>query len=90
MPTKRSQFALWFAVSYGLVSVAWIAGSDRLVGALFKDVPTVTRLQTYDVSVDEPALAAYCAAILALPEMREWTAAALQEPEAIDELEVEF
>ena len=52
--------------------------------------PVVTRLQTYDVSVDEPALAAYCAAILALPEMLEWTAAALQEPEAIDELEVEF
>jgi glutathione S-transferase len=52
--------------------------------------PVVTRLQTYDVSVDEPALAAYCAAILALPEMLEWKAAALQEPEAIDELEVEF
>jgi glutathione S-transferase len=52
--------------------------------------PVVTRLQTYDVSVDEPALAAYCAAILALPEMKEWTASALQEPEAIDELDVEF
>jgi hypothetical protein len=27
--------------------------------------------------------------MLALPEMQEWTAAALQEPEAIDELDVE-
>ena len=46
MSTKRSQFALWFAVSYGLVSFAWIAGSDRLAGALFSDAQTVTRLQT--------------------------------------------
>ena len=52
--------------------------------------PVVTRLQTYDVAVDEPVLAAYCAAILALPEMQAWKASALQEPEAIDELEVEF
>ncbi len=52
--------------------------------------PVVTRLQTYDVAVNEPVLAAYCAAILALPALREWTEAALQEPEAIDELEVEF
>ena len=52
--------------------------------------PVATRLQTYDVSVDEPLLATYCAAILALPEMQEWKAAALLEPEAIDELEVEF
>lgn len=52
--------------------------------------PVVTRLQTYDVAVQRPASAAYCAAILALPQMQAWTAAALAEPEAIDELEVEF
>jgi glutathione S-transferase len=52
--------------------------------------PVVTRLQTYDVHVDDPACAAYCRTILDLPEMQEWTRAALQEPEAIDELEVEF
>lgn len=52
--------------------------------------PVVTRLQTYDVTLSDPACAAYCKAILALPAMREWTAAALLEPEAIDELEVEF
>jgi glutathione S-transferase len=52
--------------------------------------PVVTRLKTYDVQVADAACAAYCQAILALPAMQEWTAAALAEPEAIDELEVEF
>ncbi len=52
--------------------------------------PVVTRLQTYDVKVDDPACAAWCATILAMPAMQAWTAAALAEPEAIDELEVEF
>lgn len=52
--------------------------------------PVVTRLRTYDVAVSDPAIAAWCARILALPEMQEWTAAALLEPEAIDELDVEF
>ncbi|MEY8690218.1 MAG: glutathione S-transferase family protein [Leptothrix sp. (in: b-proteobacteria)] len=52
--------------------------------------PVVTRLQTYDVAVSHKACAAYCQTILALPEMTEWIAAARLEPEAIDELEVEF
>ncbi len=52
--------------------------------------PVVTRLRTYDVKVEDPACAAYCDTILALPEMKEWIAAAKQEPEAIDELEMEF
>ncbi len=52
--------------------------------------PVVTRLQTYDVEVADPACAAYCRTILALPALQEWIAAALAEPEAIDELEVEF
>jgi glutathione S-transferase len=51
--------------------------------------PVVTRLQTYDVRVPDPASAAWCQRMLALPEMQEWTAAALREPEAIDELDVE-
>jgi glutathione S-transferase len=52
--------------------------------------PVVTRLATYGVAITDPACAAYGAAILALPEMAEWAKAALAEPEAIDELEVEF
>lgn len=52
--------------------------------------PVVTRLKTYDVRVTDAPSAAWCERMLALPEMREWIAAAQAEPEAIDELEVEF
>ena len=52
--------------------------------------PVVTRFKTYDVRMTDPACAAYCEAILAMPELQAWTAAALLEPDAIDELEVEF
>jgi glutathione S-transferase len=51
--------------------------------------PVVTRLLTYKVPQDGPC-SAYCAAIMALPDVQEWVAAALQEPEAIDELDAEF
>ena len=52
--------------------------------------PVVTRLLTYDVKITDEACVAYCDTIMALPEMKEWNAAALLEPEAIDELEAEF
>jgi glutathione S-transferase len=52
--------------------------------------PVVTRLRTYDVRVADAASAAWCQRIIAMPEMKEWTAAAQQEPEAIDELDMEF
>ncbi len=52
--------------------------------------PVVTRLKTYDVRLSDKACIVYCQAIMALPEMKEWIEAALAEPEAIDELEVEF
>ena len=51
--------------------------------------PVVTRFATYDVKLDAQ-LSAYCKTILAMPEMKEWTAAALMEPDDIQELEVEF
>lgn len=51
--------------------------------------PEVTRCITYGVPLD-PACAAYCKAILALPAMQEWVTAACQEPDEIDELEAEF
>ncbi|WP_342130401.1 glutathione S-transferase [Hydrogenophaga sp. OTU3427] len=51
--------------------------------------PVVTRFLTYDVALD-PVCAAYCQRIMALPAMREWVAAALEEPEEIDELDAEF
>ena len=51
--------------------------------------PVVTRFATYDVKLDAQ-LSAYCKTIRAMPEMKEWTAAALMEPDDIQELEVEF
>ena len=38
----------------------------------------------------EPQLKAYADLIMAMPEMREWIAAAKAEPEEIEELEVEY
>jgi len=51
--------------------------------------PVVTRFRTYDVKMTG-ACGAYCEQIAALPEMREWTEAALREPDEIGEFEVEF
>ena len=51
--------------------------------------PVVTRFITYGVALP-PVCAAYCDTIMALPAMQEWVAAAMVEPEEIDELEAEF
>ena len=51
--------------------------------------PVVTRFVTYDVHVDSDC-ARYCDQIMALPEMIEWCNAAILEPEALEELEMEF
>jgi glutathione S-transferase len=51
--------------------------------------PVVTRFVTYAVPLDA-ACSAYCKTITALPEMKEWTAAALREADEIEELDMEF
>lgn len=51
--------------------------------------PVVTRFLTYCVPLDA-ACSAYCEAVMALPEMQEWVQAALQEPEEIEELDMDF
>ena len=51
--------------------------------------PVVTRFVTYDVKL-EPLLKAYADTIMAMPEMKEWIAAAKEEPAEIEELEVEY
>lgn len=66
----------------------WLFGTRPSVAdAMY--APVVTRLRTYDVPMDA-AGGAYCAHILAWPDLCEWIAAAQQEPEEIEELEVEF
>lgn len=51
--------------------------------------PVCTRFLTYDVNVDPDSLG-YCKTIMALPQMKEWVAAAKAEPEELEELDVEF
>ena len=51
--------------------------------------PVVTRFVTYGIAMDAQC-ASYCQHVMALPAMKEWVAAAQQEPEEIDELEAEF
>jgi glutathione S-transferase len=51
--------------------------------------PVATRFLTYDVKLTKPCIL-YCQAIMALPEMKEWVAAAKAEPEEIEELDMDF
>jgi glutathione S-transferase len=66
----------------------FLFGAQRtLADAMF--APVVTRFITYDVPLDD-ASAAYCRTVVAMPEMQEWTAKALAEPDEIEELDMEF
>lgn len=66
----------------------WLFGEQRcMADAMY--APVVTRFLTYSVDLD-PVCAAYCETVMAMPEMKEWVAAAKLEPQDIEELEVEF
>jgi len=66
----------------------YLFGTGRtLADAMY--APVATRFLTYDVPLDA-ACAAYCATIMAMPEMQPWIDAAKLEPDDIEELEVEF
>lgn len=51
--------------------------------------PVVTRFQSYGIKLD-PLCSGYSRQILAMPHLREWTAAALLEPDEIEGLDAEF
>ena len=51
--------------------------------------PVTTRFATYDVHVDR-VCDDYCRTIAAWPLMKEWAAAAAEEPDEFEELDVEF
>jgi glutathione S-transferase len=51
--------------------------------------PVCTRFITYDVKLDK-ASAAYCKTIMAMPLMQEWIEVAKEEPDEVEELDVEF
>jgi glutathione S-transferase len=65
----------------------YLFGKLSVADAMY--APVVTRFLTYGVKLD-PDCAAYCQAIMALPAMQEWIAAAKAEPEDLEELDVEF
>ena len=65
----------------------YLFGELSMADAMY--APVCTRFRTYAVAL-EPHLQAYCERIFDWPLMREWTDAALAEPDEIIELEVEF
>ncbi len=65
----------------------FLFGERSMADAMY--APVVTRFVSYDVQLDR-ACSRYRRKIMALPEMKEWIAAAKKEPDEIDELEVEF
>lgn len=66
----------------------WLFGARPSVAdAMY--APVVTRFRSYGVTVDARC-AGYGVHIMQWPDMQEWIAAAQQEPEAIEELDIEF
>ncbi len=51
--------------------------------------PVCTRFLTYDVKLPKSCIL-YCQAIMGMPEMKEWVAAAKAEPDDIEELDMDF
>jgi glutathione S-transferase len=65
----------------------YLFGKPSVADAMY--APVTTRFVTYDVQLDR-ASHGYCRTISAWPLMQEWTQAALEEPEELEELDVEF
>lgn len=66
----------------------YLFGARRtMADAMF--APVATRFLTYDVALN-PACAGYCRTVMAMPEMKEWVAAAKAEPDEIEELDMDF
>lgn len=98
---RRSGFTIWSSAREDIarISAIWaecltrwngpyLFGPRRSVAdAMF--APVVTRFRTYDVGLDT-ACEAYAKAIERWSDLREWTAAALEEPAEIEELDLDF
>lgn len=65
----------------------YLFGERGIADAMY--APVATRFVTYEVKLD-PVCTAYRDRIMAMPEMAEWIAAAVVEPEEIEELDAEF
>lgn len=98
---RHPGFPVWAGAQADIdhIEHIWNDCLDRSDGPfLFGDRPTVadamfapvcTRIRTYDVKLGQTATA-YTEAILALPDMVEWTTAATEEVDDVEELEMEF
>lgn len=98
---QRSGVTLWSAARADIARITeiwleclhtwggpWLFGRQPSVAdAMY--APVVTRYRSYGVALDVQS-EAYGRHVMAWPPMQEWVAAALLEPEQIDELEVEF
>jgi glutathione S-transferase len=65
----------------------YLFGGPSMADAMY--APVCTRFLTYDVNLDE-VCADYCRSIMVWPAMEEWIAAARDEPDEVEELDVEF
>lgn len=80
-------FAIWreCLTRYG---GPWLfGGRPSMADAMY--APECTRFVTYGVDCD-PACSAYIDTVLGCPHVVEWTTEAAREPDALDELEIEF
>jgi glutathione S-transferase len=62
----------------------FLFGHFTIADAMY--APVVTRFRTYKLELEREA-DAYCDAIMAMPEMQEWIAAARNEPMVIEQYE---
>ena len=97
----RPRFAIWSAVQADIDRITeiwheclatwrgpWLFGTKPTIAdAMY--APVVTRYRSYDVKMDK-ICERYCQQITSWPVMKEWFAAAQQEPDQIDELDIEF
>ena len=65
----------------------FLFGERSMADAMY--APVVTRFRSYGVTLD-PQCRRYAGRIMEMPEMIEWVAAALCEPDEIEEFEAEF
>jgi len=78
--------AIWrdCRMQYGEASGEFLFGGFTIADAMF--APVVTRFRTYRIELEREAQA-YCDAVMALPAMQEWAAAARNEPMIIEKYE---
>lgn len=65
----------------------FLFGPPSIADAMY--APVCTRFRTYDVELERP-LTEYCQTVFDWPLMQEWVSDALEEPDEVIELEVEF